>query len=406
MSKPNVLIVGAGLGGLCLGQKLRAAGIDVRIFERDASPWDRPQGYRLHIDADGENALRDALSPDSYALYEATAMRPVDSTTVLDTALREKRRVPSDEHGGTRDRVAAEGLPRHANVDRATLRQILLTGLQDVCRFDARLGRYESDDEGVTAIFADGMRVRGDILVGADGIRSTVRKQRAPGARTMDAGLRAIYGRIPLERAVRVVPERACEDVFTIATDERNVFLGLGPVIFPNRPDVASAELVPQANLTKQDDYVVCIVGGRYERFGADEATLRQATSVELQRRAVEMLAAWPERAPAIPAQGDPSSFFYVEMHSSVPSDLGPATNVTLLGDAVHAMTPTLGRGANVAMRDGALLGRYIANLRHDRSGIAEALNAYEAEMTSYGFDTVRKAASMGERLVGQNPLP
>ena len=406
MSKFKVLVIGAGLGGLCLAQRLRRADVDVDVYERDASPWDRPQGYRLHIDAEGVNALHDALLPNCYALFEATSMRPVDSTTVLDTGLHELRRVPSDEHGSTQGQVTSDGRPTHANVNRATLRQILLTGLEDICHFNARLERYDSDTEGVTAVFADGTRVRGDILVGADGINSTVRRQRAPDAHTMDAGLRAIYGRIPFEQAKDVVPRQAREDVFTIATDERKVFLGLGPVVFPTRPEIASERLAPEAKLPKQDDYVVCIVGGRPQYFGSDDATLRRASSAELRKRAVDMLAEWPEQASAIPAHGDPTSFFFVEMYTSVPADLGPTTNVTLLGDAVHAMTPTLGRGANIAMRDGALLGQFIATVERGEAGLAQALNAYESEMTQYGFDVVRKAANMGERLVGQTPLP
>ena len=49
MSKLKVIIVGAGLGGLCLAQALRRLDIEVEVFERDKTPWDRPQGYRLHL---------------------------------------------------------------------------------------------------------------------------------------------------------------------------------------------------------------------------------------------------------------------------------------------------------------------------------------------------------------------
>ena len=47
LSKP--MIVGAGTGGLCLAQGLKQSGIDVAVFERDRTPTDRLQGYRLHI---------------------------------------------------------------------------------------------------------------------------------------------------------------------------------------------------------------------------------------------------------------------------------------------------------------------------------------------------------------------
>ena len=68
----KVLVIGGGLGGLCLAQALRDTHIDVEVFERDLGPWERPQGYRLHLEADGLNALREVLSPDLHRLFTAT----------------------------------------------------------------------------------------------------------------------------------------------------------------------------------------------------------------------------------------------------------------------------------------------------------------------------------------------
>ena len=148
------------------------------------------------------------------------------------------------------------------------------------------------------------------------------------------------------------------------------------------------------------------IIGGRKEYFPRDDASMHRASGEELQRIAEEILKAWPDAASAIPAKGDPSSFFFVEMLTSVPGVLTPATSVTLLGDAVHAMTPTLGRGANLAMRDGAMLGRHIIHVAEGKAAVAQALNAFEEEMTRYAFEVVRESAMMGQRLIGQDPLP
>ena len=405
MAAFTVLIVGAGLGGLCLAQTLRRHGVDVQVFERDRSPWDRPQGYRLHIDADGVTALYESLTPDLYSLFDATSMKALPFTTIVDTTLAVQRRLPSDEHGSTHV-PASEGLPSHVNVNRATVRQILFTGLDDIVHFGKRLSRYDSDETGVTVTFEDGTTATGDLLVGADGIRSTVRTQRAPQAETQDTGVRAIYGRIPISAALTAVPEQAREDVFTVAVDATKLFLGLGPVVFPTRPDVAAAQFMPAADLRPQDDYVVCIVGGRKELFGHDDAHLLALRSEELQALSVDLLKNWPERTRAIPAHGDPTSFFFVEMFTSIPCTLPTSANVTLLGDAIHAMTPTLGRGANIAMRDGALLGRHLAAVVHGERALPDALSAYEMDMTRYGFEVVKQSAAMGARLMGQSPLP
>lgn len=169
MANLRVLVSGAGLGGLCLAQALRRAGVDVEVFERDHSPWDRPQGYRLHMDSDGVGALADALPPALFALFEATAMRAEPFTTLLDTDLAVRQRV-RDEVRGEDDPARVTRTGHHVNVNRATVRQILLAGLDGVVHFSAALTGYESDETGVTAHFADGSSARGDLLVGADGI--------------------------------------------------------------------------------------------------------------------------------------------------------------------------------------------------------------------------------------------
>jgi 2-polyprenyl-6-methoxyphenol hydroxylase-like FAD-dependent oxidoreductase len=226
MSKLKVIIVGAGLGGLCLAQALRRLDIEVEVFERDKTPWDRPQGYRLHLDSDGINAVHQSLPLELYELFDATSMKPLSFTTIVDTSLAVQRRIPDDEHGGTQDH-SFQGAPAHMNVNRATLRQILLAGMDDIVHFGKTLTHYESDETGVTAIFEDGTKAKADLLVGADGIRSQVRKQKLPHADTQDSGIRAIYGRLPLTEAVKLVTDQVRGDTFTVALDSKKLFLGL-----------------------------------------------------------------------------------------------------------------------------------------------------------------------------------
>ena len=398
MSKLKILISGAGLGGLCLAQALYGRGADVRVFERDKSIRDRPQGYRLHIDSHGVGALHYALPPDVYRLFDGTAMKAQQFTTIVDMALEVQRSVPCDEHSGTHSET-------HVNVSRVTLRQILLAGLSDIVHFGKSAVGYESDDDGVTLHFDDGTSERGDLLIAADGMWSPLRAQRVPQAQVMDAGVRAIYGRLPIDAARTYMPRQAMEDIFTVAISPDKVYLGLGPVIYPERPEVVGARLA-EGLLTPEDDYGIFIAGGRKEHFEQSDDELETMSGPKLQKVALTLMKDWPEAARNIPAHGDPDSCFFIKMFSSVPCEMPRSPNVTMLGDAIHGMTPSLGRGANTAMRDAAVLGRHLEDVLAGRKSLPATLAAYEDEMTAYAFDVVRGSAAMGARLMGQNPLP
>lgn len=400
----TVIIIGAGIGGLCLAQFLKKNGIDVQVFERDASPWDRKQGYRLHLDADGIDSIKESLPDGLFQLFELTSTNALPYTTILNTDLTLKRRIPIDEYSKTKHHVE-NGVAKHLNINRATLREILLMGLDDICHYGAKLSHYESDGNTVTAYFEDGRFAKGDLLVGADGTGSVVRKQRAPEAQFMDSGARAIYGKFKLEDARRVLPQLCSADVFTAASDSRKLILGVGPVIFPVRPDLAPQCLGIENALHEQHDYVGCIISGRKEFFGNDIEN-RNKTSDELQQMAIDLLSQWPGDAHLAPVAAEKGSFFYIQMNSSIPFELSSHPNVTLLGDAIHTMTPSLGRGANVALRDSVLLGKEIINALKGGKTLSESLRDYEVEMTEYGFGVVRYSAEMGTRLLGQDPLP
>ena len=93
-------------------------------------------------------------------------------------------------------------------------------------------------------------------------------------------------------------------------------------------------------------------------------------------------------------------------MYTIVPCNLDAPTNVSVLGDAIHAMSPALGRGANLAMRDAARLGKRLISVARGQSNLVDALTHYETEMYSYSARGVRESANIGHERMGQNLLP
>lgn len=85
----------------------------------------------------------------------------------------------------------------------------------------------------------------------------------------------------------------------------------------------------------------------------------------------------------------DPSTCFPLNIRTSVPIDAWTTSNVTVLGDAIHTMTPGRGVGANTALRDAALLCRNLAAACAGRVPLQQSIHEYEAEMIRYGFEAV-----------------
>ena len=77
--------------------------------------------------------------------------------------------------------------------------------------------------------------------------------------------------------------------------------------------------------------------------------------------------------------------------------------NATLIGDAIHSMTPMRGIGANVALRDAALLRRSLAAAQRGEEPLLAAIGDYEAEMVRYGFDAVRASMKAAQQASSEN---
>ncbi|MCE4265521.1 hypothetical protein EEB13_07825 [Rhodococcus sp. WS3] len=77
-------------------------------------------------------------------------------------------------------------------------------------------------------------------------------------------------------------------------------------------------------------------------------------------------------------------------------------SRVTLIGDAIHAMSPVLAMGANTAMRDASELTRTLCEARSPHASLVEAVADYQAEMAAYAFPLVANSRETGRTRVGQ----
>jgi len=167
-------------------------------------PTDRTQGYRLTINARGADALRSCLPETNFARCVAASAKVSTAVTFLDHKLRRllSTKLPTSD----------QSAPDSARpIRRIALRRILLEGLEDVVAFGKPFERFEAAPDGrVIAHFEDGASAVGDVLVGADGAGSRMRRELLPQARRIDTGLIGVSGKIPLDATL---PSRGEESV-------------------------------------------------------------------------------------------------------------------------------------------------------------------------------------------------
>ena len=163
MSIPSlhVLIIGAGLGGLALATGLARQGVRCTLFERDATPRDRLQGYRIvfrnepNANVQAMDALRDLLPDHLQEKLFSTAGDGGNMATNTDENLctRNIFNMPHDS----------------VSLGRMALREVMFDDLtKGVVQFGKKFVSFERRDKKIVAKFEDGEEVEGDILVAAD----------------------------------------------------------------------------------------------------------------------------------------------------------------------------------------------------------------------------------------------
>lgn len=355
MDKLKVLIIGAGMGGLTTGIALRQAGYDVEIYDRVSEL--RPAGAGISLWSNGVKVLnrlglgkeiaRIGGQMDRVAYYSNAGEKLTDFS--LQSLV---------------DRVGQRPYP----VARTDLQGMLLQvmGAENV-QLNSKCVAIKQDANSVTAIFADGRKATGDVLVAADGTHSMIRSY-----------------------------------VLGHAVERRYV----GYVNW-NGLVLASVDLAPK---NSWDVYVgehkrasMMPVGGDRFYFFFD-VPLPKGTQSQPETYREELASffkGWAAPVQTLIQRLDPLKTNRVEIHDIEPLQTLVRGRVALVGDAGHSTAPDLGQGGCQAMEDALVLTTY---LQTTNISVEDVLQRYEATRRDRVADVITRARKRSNMTHGKEP--
>jgi 2-polyprenyl-6-methoxyphenol hydroxylase-like FAD-dependent oxidoreductase len=136
--------------------------------------------------------------------------------------------------------------------------------------------------------------------------------------------------------------------------------------------------------------YVMWGLGATRDKLGPDGGG--EHDPARLATIASRAVAGWAPGLRELIALADPTTLSQFAIRTSTPVGPWPTGRVTLIGDAIHAMTPYRGIGANMALEDAVRLKRALVAAARGERDLLGAIGAYEADMRDYGFRAVRNS--------------
>ncbi|MFH8410973.1 FAD-dependent oxidoreductase [Streptomyces sp. NPDC018019] len=358
----DVTIIGAGLGGLTLARVLHLHGIPATVYEAEPSPAARSQGGMLDIhDYNGQPALEAAGLTDA---FRHLILEGRQAIRVL------------DRDGSVLFDRADDGTGGRPEVQRGELRQILLDSLPSgTVRWGHKAGGVRALGGGRHEVtFADGTTVATSLLVGADGAWSRVRPL--------------------LSDATPEYIGRSFVETYLFDGDTRHPAtakaVGGGSLfaLAPGKGIQAHRErgdtLHTYVALTEPQDW-----------FAAIDFTDAAAAAARIARE----FEGWAPELTALITDSDTAPVLRPLYALPAGHRWDRVPGVTLLGDAAHLSAPN-GEGANLAMLDGAELGKALAAHPGD---VEAALAEYEQAMFPRGAEAAAEGTRLHEFLFGDN---
>jgi len=328
----KILIAGAGIGGLTAAACLLKAGHEVQILEQ--APQLTEVGAGIQISANAMHVLKDLGLAETLS---AAAVRPQAYVFRLHDSGEEISRFSlADEH------LRLHKAP-YSQLHRADFQQLLARNVKQVIRLNARVTGFQETDSAVQVRLASGETLSGDLLIGADGVKSAVREQIAGAAQPAYTGDAAWRLTIPTSK----LPSGFMDPVMAV---------WMGPAAHAVCYFLRAGALLNFVGLVETDEVSEESWTARFpwEKLKAD-------------------FAGWHPDIQTIIDLAERDACYRWSLFRRPPTTTWSTRRATLLGDSVHATLPYLAQGAAMAIEDAAVLARAL-----DMANLPEALQIYQ----------------------------
>lgn len=311
---PEVIVVGGGIGGLTAAIALQRRGIDAQVYE--AAPELRAVGAGITVPPNAMQVLARLMLADEIAATGVSLAR----LQVRDV----RGRVLSDLDGA--EATPRWGFPPIA-IRRSELQRVLASALRPhSLHLDKRLLSVTEGEGSVRVQFVDGSDAAGAILIGADGLHSTVRNRLFPRSTIRYAGQTCFRGLAETELPPDL--RRAAWEIWG------------GSIRFGFAPVSAGqvywfAPIASPVGVVVPPHHVPALLRERFASF--------------------------PAPIPALIAATPPGAIIQTDIFDLAPLRQWHSARVALLGDAAHATTPNLGQGGAQAIEDALALASRLA---------------------------------------------
>lgn len=350
----SVIIVGAGIGGLTAGIALSKAGYDVEIYERVSEL--RPMGAGISLWSNGVKVLN--------FLGLGKQMAAIGGQMNLMQYLNPKGELLNNiDLQLLIDQVGQRPFP----VARADLQHLLLHAFPGKVHLNSKCIAVEQTAHNATAFFEDGRKATADLIIGADGVRSTIREH--------------VLGHPTAPRYAGYVN---CNGLVPVSDDlgDKNTW-----VIYVGEHKRAS--MMP--------------VGGDRFYFFFDLPIPEEALPHPdgIRAELMDAFKGWCQPVQTLIQTLDPVHTNRLPIRDVGPLDTFVSGRIALLGDAAHTTTPDLGQGGCQALEDSIVLSRYLTTTS---ISVEDALKRYEAERTVRTRGIVLKARQRTDEIHGKDP--